>query len=113
MGVAIGCIGMSLDDFLRCYVDEFRAICAAWSRMRDGDSRDSWERMRISASIGISPHVSESLSPAELLPLPWDSEKRDTVGEERESGGADTRKMTPAERRDWMKRMAEKSGYGV
>ena len=38
---------------------------------------------------------------------------REICGEERDIRGADIRKMTQAERRDRMKRMAEKSGYGV
>ncbi len=72
--MAIGCIGMSLDDFCRCYCEEFEAICHAWSDMREGENRDNWERMRMLASITISPHVKKPIPPKKLIPLPWDKE---------------------------------------
>lgn len=72
---------MSLDDFCRCRVEEFEAICGAWSEMREGDSRERWVRMRISASITVSPHVRGKVHPRDLLPMPWDDESRREVPE--------------------------------
>lgn len=66
---------MTPEDFRNCYVDEFEAICRAWSEMRDGDTRSGWERTRILASISISPHITNPIPPQELFPLPWDEKK--------------------------------------
>lgn len=70
MGLAVGCIGMSLSDFCACDFDEFAGICRAWHEMGEARSRDSWERMRTLASIAIQPHVRKRLTPRQLLPLP-------------------------------------------
>lgn len=76
MGLAVGCIGMSRDDFCACDFDEFAAICHAWHERGDALSRDSWERTRTLAAITIQPHVRKKLTPRQLLPLPWDCKKQ-------------------------------------
>lgn len=45
--------------------------------MREGESRENWERMRMLASITISPHVKKPIPPKKLIPLPWDKGKPD------------------------------------
>lgn len=72
MGVAVGCIGMSVDDFCACEYDEFESICKAWGEMNEGRTHDAWERTRVSAAICIQPHVKGRMTPEKLLPLPWD-----------------------------------------
>lgn len=72
MGIAVGCIGMSFDDFCRCYYDEFDAIWRAWKDAEEARTRDAWERTRLLAAITIQPHVKRKLTPQKLVPLPWD-----------------------------------------
>lgn len=76
MGVAIGCIGMSYDDFMWLDWGEFRAIYGAWRKYREGVEQSEWERMRMLASICISPHVKHAPTPQRLLPFPWEKPKR-------------------------------------
>ena len=37
---------------------------------------DSWERMRMSATIGIQPHIKGKITPEKLLPFPWEKSKK-------------------------------------
>lgn len=75
LGIALGCIGMSHDDFCTCTFVEFEAICAAWREMREAENHDAWERARIMSAIGIQPHIRKRITPQQLLPLPWDKKK--------------------------------------
>lgn len=102
MGAAVGCVGMSVDDFCACDFDEFSGIFRAWQRMRESDERERWEQTRILAWFCVQPHVKKRITPKQLLPLPWD--KRE--------GGVCTKKanLTPEQRRQRFERLANKSG---
>ena len=41
---------------------------------RQAWQHEAWERMRILATITIQPHVKNHLTPASLLPFPWDNQ---------------------------------------
>lgn len=75
MGTALGCIGLSFDDFCSLYAPEFTAICKAWRQQQEAEQQDAWERMRMHAAITIQPHTKSKLTPQKLLPLPWDKKK--------------------------------------
>ncbi len=72
MGIAIGNIGMLYDDFLWLDMEEFNFIFKAWQNAREEEQRAEWERMRMLASICISPHVKHAPPPQKLLPFPWE-----------------------------------------
>ena len=76
LGYALGCVGMSYDDFCRCTPEEFKATTEAWNEMREAEERISWERMRLLATITIQPHVRSRLTATKLLPFPWDNPKQ-------------------------------------
>lgn len=82
---------MSYDDFCLCTFDEFEAICEAWRGMAEGRNRAAWERTRISAAISIQPHVRKRITARQLLPLPWDNQRRHNA--------PDAPELTPDERR--------------
>ncbi|MCM1332773.1 MAG: hypothetical protein NC248_09205 [Bacteroides sp.] len=92
MGLAVGCVGMTVDDFCGCYYDEFESICRSWSAMTESKNRDSWERMRFLAAISIQPHVKRKLTPKRLLPLPWDEKDKKNRHEQPELS-ADEKRM--------------------
>ena len=81
MGVAPGCIHLSLDDFLRLTPEEFDDIYKAYSDDREAVYRSGWEQTRILAAIVIAPHVKRPPSPQKLIPLPWDKTKRRTMSD--------------------------------
>lgn len=74
--IALGCIGISYDDFCKCTYEEFESICKAWHEMTEGQNRDAWERARIIATISIQPHIKKKLTPGQLMPLPWDKKRK-------------------------------------
>ncbi|MDE5726664.1 MAG: hypothetical protein K2H94_00885 [Duncaniella sp.] len=78
LGIAVGCIGMSHDDFCKCTFGEFESICKAWREMAERQNRDAWERTRTMATLTIQPHLKKGckITPEQLLPLPWDKKKQ-------------------------------------
>lgn len=90
--IALGCIGISYDDFCKCTYEEFESICKAWHEMTEGQSRDAWERARIIATISIQPHIKKKLTPGQLMPLPWDKKKEILRSEAQELTAEDKRK---------------------
>lgn len=90
--MAVGCIGMSHDDFCKCTFGEFESICRAWREMNDSRTRDAWERARTIATICIQPHVKKRISPRQLIPLPWDSKKEILRSEAHELTAEEKRK---------------------
>lgn len=76
MGIAIGNIGMLLDDFLRLELPEFQAIYKAWNSQEEKKEREAWERMRLLATVCVQPYSKKSLNPRKVLHLPWDDEPK-------------------------------------
>lgn len=68
----MGCMHMSLADFMALRPEEFTAAADAWQRLQDADVRRSWEIARTVAAILIQPHVRRRITAQKLLPLPWD-----------------------------------------
>ena len=82
LGVAVGNIGLRYEDFCDLTPDEFTHIYRAYSKEREAQYKDNWERMRILAAITIQPYVKKGLTPHGLLPFPWDSKRKsEPIGE--------------------------------
>ncbi len=96
LGIGIGCIGMSYDDFCRCEYDEFTSIYNAWKEARENQNREFWEQTRLLAAISIQPYTKKKITPQQLIPLPWDHEK---------SGKTETVQMTKEERMDRFRKL--------
>ena len=60
---------------MRLTPEEYRHVVDAWKDARESLQRDSWERMRIGAAIGIQPWVKKKVTAQELVPLPWDDNR--------------------------------------
>lgn len=61
-----------MQDFDRLRPEEFEAVAEAAVQDREQQMRGEWERMRIAAAISVQPYAKHTISPAELVPLPWD-----------------------------------------
>lgn len=85
MGICIGCIGMLYSDWEWLDFDEFHHIYKAWHDMKEAEEQSEWERMRMLATICISPHVKHAPKPTALLPFPWEKKVKvhsEPVGKE-------------------------------
>lgn len=76
MGVALGCMGLSYDDFCKFTPEEFTHVYKAHSEQRDALYKTSWEQTRLLAAICIQPHVRKTIDPKKLLPFSWDRTQR-------------------------------------
>ena len=102
LGYAVGCIGMSRDDFCACYLDEFEAIAKAWRERQEIKSQELWEQCRMLATISIQPHVKRRITPKQLLPFPWDRK-----ASEAKRSAED--KLTPEERLQRFEKLVAKA----
>lgn len=75
LGIAVGNIGMPYDDFCAITPEEFNHIYRAYSEERTAQYQDSWERMRMLATIIIQPYAKNGLTPQKLLSFPWEKKK--------------------------------------
>ena len=75
LGIAVGNIGLSYNDFCALTPEEFSHIYKAYSEERTAQYQDSWERMRMLAAITIQPYAKKGLTPHGLLPFPWEKKK--------------------------------------
>lgn len=73
---------MGVEEWCGLTPTEWEAICAAYNEKRTADYENEWERMRMLATITIQPHVKGKLTPAKLLPYPWDNRKEETASEQ-------------------------------
>lgn len=82
MGIALGCIGMSMQDFERCTPSEFKATFDAWNELHERDGRIEWERVRMLCFCSLQPFSKKELSLTDVMVFPW--EKEETKNERRE-----------------------------
>ena len=101
--MAVGCIGMSHDDFCKCTFGEFESICKAYREMNERENREAWERARTIATILIQPHVKKGnkVTPQQLISLPWDKKKH---------RGGKTPELTAEEKRKRFEELAHRLG---
>ena len=76
IGLALGCIGMSLNDFSRCTPEEFRSIFDNWHERQESQIKESWEQIRIICLCVLQPHSKKTLSAKEVLSFPWDEKSK-------------------------------------
>ncbi len=104
LGIALGCIRLSYDDFCKMDFQEFAAVYKAYAEQRDFDYKDNWERMRLMASITIQPHLAKGkkITPEKLLRFPWDKKKAAAAKKAKE--------YTPEQQRRRMEELVKKLG---
>ncbi|MCH5319879.1 MAG: hypothetical protein J1E38_09265 [Paramuribaculum sp.] len=74
------------------------ATYKAWKEKREADEQDEWNRMRLLATITVSPHCKNQIQPEKLLPLPWDKKKTP-------AGRTEVITLSREERRERIKRL--------
>jgi hypothetical protein len=72
IGMAVGVIGLSLDDTYRLTPSEFNSICAAWGQHNEQMQRMSWEQARFIGHCAILPHSKKGLRPQDIVLFDWE-----------------------------------------
>mgnify|MGYP006372428295 CR=1 FL=1 len=73
MGLAIGCIGMSREDFLQSTPDEFNAIAEAYNNHSTMIHRTSWEQTRFMAQCMLMPYSKKTMKATDVIKFEWDT----------------------------------------
>lgn len=79
MGIAMGCMGMSMDDFCRCAPSEFYAAWEAWEEMQQRTERGMWERARMQCLCALQPYSKKTLRAQDVMQFPWEKEKNEKL----------------------------------
>jgi hypothetical protein len=74
--VALGCIGLSYDDFCALSPGEFNQVNRCWAEREKERLHGEWERTRVLATVFVQPHLKKQMDPRKLLPFPWDATAR-------------------------------------
>lgn len=72
LGIAVGCIGMSLQDFDQCTPLEFNEIYECWSKERQMQIRNDWERTRQLTVRLLLPYSQKALKAEDVMEFVWD-----------------------------------------
>ena len=104
LGIALGCIGLSFDDFCKLDFDEFAAVWESYAARRDAQSREAWSIARVQAFFSVQPYLKKGtkITPQKLLPLPWD-------GSATEDSNEDI-KLTAEQQRERMRELVNSLG---
>lgn len=73
LGIAMGCMGMSRNDFCRCTPSEFYEAYGAWNEMQAQRERGAWERMRMQCLCSLQPYSKNKLSVQDIMRFPWET----------------------------------------
>lgn len=76
MGIALGCIGMSMQDFERCTPSEFKAVFDKWQKCSELREQSEWERVRMSCLCALQPYSKKRLSASDIMEFPWEKDKQ-------------------------------------
>lgn len=75
MGIALGLIRLSYDDFCRLTPTEFEHVYKAYSEKEDADYKDAWGRMRLAATVLLQPHTKKKITPEKVIIFPWEKKQ--------------------------------------
>jgi hypothetical protein len=72
LGIAVGRVGMSRQDFEHCTPSEFSKIVQEYRSREETAYRAGWEQTRIQVISVANLFSKHPLSPEKAFPLPWD-----------------------------------------
>ena len=79
--MAMGCIGMSYDDFCRCTPSEYAAVWHAWQEADERREQGEWERLRMSCLCMLQPYSKKRLRAEDVMRFPWETGSRGSTGD--------------------------------
>jgi hypothetical protein len=75
LGIALGYVGMSLQDFERCTPFEFSKIVEQAQKKEEDRIRLTWEQTRFISLTNLSPYSKKALKPTDIMEFPWDKKE--------------------------------------
>lgn len=66
---------MAMDDWMRCTPAEFMDIWDAWNEMHERQTRDDWERARMTCLCSLQPYSGKKLKARDVMQFPWDEKE--------------------------------------
>ncbi len=94
MGLALGCVRMSMDDFRQCTPSEFTTVFNAWKQQEDHWERLSWEQARFVSCCILQPHSKRKLSLTDICRFSWEDtpqQKSDQAEKRKEEASSQKR----------------------
>ena len=82
MGIAMGCMGMSMNDFSRCTPSEFSIAYKVWQEKEQRLERESWEQTRFLACCMLQPYSKKKLSPTDVCRFSWERKREQEAKKE-------------------------------
>jgi len=74
LGIAVGCIGLTVEDFSSLTPTQFDSIYAEWKKRQDALLEEEWKQTRFIVWSSLRPY-SEKLKVTDVFPLPSDNVK--------------------------------------
>ena len=105
LGMAVGRIGMSVDDFCRCTPLEFSAIAQGWNEGERQRERSAWERTRLLCTTMLQPYSRRRLDPQDVMRFAWDDDPNGDATDEAEQ-------LTAKEIRERFEKVKREMGLG-
>lgn len=68
--MAVGVLGLSVDDFDRLLPSEFNSILRAWKKEKARGYSEFMAAVRVHAAVCIQPHCKNTIRPADLFSIP-------------------------------------------
>lgn len=93
LGIAVGAVGMSVEDFDGLTPGEFSEIYRAYAETEEARFRNGWEIARFEALYSIAPHSRKRLKPQDICTFDWEKKARRTNPEDDRETVRRTREM--------------------
>ena len=72
-------LGLSYEELYGLTPRSFNNKLRGFHNQRDIELRLGWEQTRLIIHACLSPHSKKRLNPKEILPLPWDNQRRKNI----------------------------------
>ena len=70
--MAMGCVGMSREDFERCTPFEFTEVMQQWRENQERIDRTTWDQTRFLATAMLQPYSRKALKATDVVKFTWD-----------------------------------------
>lgn len=74
LGLALGCMGMSMDDFCRCTPSQFKEAFRYSQELEERRRRGAWSRTRTACLCALQPYSNRRLRAEDVMVFPWEKE---------------------------------------